>query len=93
MLLNLSDCASCVQEHCRFIVDVCSGALVALAIVCNMLRYGHCTASEFVRLYSDPRLPLDRSLSNTNTNFLPFESRATNERLQRCARFSCCSWG
>lgn len=74
-----------LQEHCRFIVDVCSGAPVALSVVCNLLRYGHCDAAEFVRLYSDPRLPLDRSLSNTNTSFLPFESRATNERLQRCA--------
>lgn len=56
---------------------------MALSVVCNLLRYGHCDAAEFVRLYTDPRLPLDRSLSNTNTNFLPFESRATNERLQR----------
>jgi hypothetical protein len=84
----LSHCIDCwygLQEHCRFIVDVCSGAPVALSVVCNLLRYGHCDAAEFVRLYSDPRLPLDRSLSNTNTSFLPFESRATNERLQRCA--------
>jgi hypothetical protein len=74
-----------LQEHCRFIVDVCSGAPVALSVVCNLLRYGHCDAAEFVRLYTDPRLPLDRSLSNTSTgtSFLPFESRATNERLQR----------
>jgi hypothetical protein len=74
-----------LQEHCRFVVDVCSGAPVALSVVCNLLRYGHCDAAEFVRLYTDPRLPLDRSLSNTSTGttFLPFESRATNERLQR----------
>jgi hypothetical protein len=83
---------TCVQKLCRFIVEVCSGAPVALSVVCNLLRYGHCDASEFVRLYSDPRLPMmDRNLSNTNTGInLPFESRAMNERLQRCAAAGLC---
>ena len=73
-----------LQEHCRFIVDVCSGAPVALAVVCNLMRYGHCDAAEFIRLYSDPKLPLERSISNTNsTSYLPFQSRATSEQLQR----------
>lgn len=71
------------QEHCQTIVEVCYGAPVALAVVCNLLRYGHCDAAEFIRLYSDPRLPLERTTSNTTSNHLAFESRTLNERLQR----------
>lgn len=89
--------ANITEEECRFIVDICSGAPVALAVVCNLLRYGHCKARDFIRVYSDPQLPLERSISDTsNTGFLPFESRVTNERLQRWGCFGVgmhmCGW-
>lgn len=65
-------------------VEACQGAPVALAVVCGLLRYGFCTAADFMRIYSDPSLPIERSVSDaSSTNFLPFESRQTHERLQR----------
>eukprot|EP00775_Hariotina_reticulata_P003910 gene3910-4164_t len=71
-------------DMCQFLVDACQGAPVALAVVCGLLRCGHCTAAEFLRIYSDPSLPIERSMSDaSSTSFLPFESRITNERLQR----------
>jgi len=71
-------------DMCQFMVDACQGAPVALAVVCGLLRCGHCTAADFLRIYSDPSLPIERSMSDaSSTSFLPFESRITNERLQR----------
>lgn len=65
-------------------MEACQGAPVALEVVCGLLRYGHCSAAEFMRLYSDPSLPIERTISDTSSSsYLPFESRMTNERLQR----------
>lgn len=74
------------QEACSALVEACQGAPVALGAACGLLRYGICDADALLKVYCDASLPAERSLADTCTStYLPFESRTTAERLQRCA--------
>lgn len=83
-------CAACLllkyalQEHKQCVVEACQGTPLALAVVCGLMRCGYCSASDFLRIYSDRALPIDHGGSDASTSsYLPFESRQTHERVLR----------